>query len=56
MEGRIMRQNSTAGRAYGFERHLEHAMDVLRHEMAPIAAFAVALLAISIIRFKKSVE
>ena len=31
-------------------------MDVLWREMAPMAAFAVALLAISIIRFKKSVE
>jgi ABC-2 type transport system permease protein len=30
--------------------------DVLWHDMAPMAAFAVLLLAVSIIRFKKSVE
>ena len=31
-------------------------LDVLWHEMAPMAAFGVALLAVSIVRFKKSLE
>jgi ABC-2 type transport system permease protein len=31
-------------------------MDVLWREMAPIAVFAFVLLAVSIVRFKKSLE